>query len=80
MPFEEEDLFRILEAQIDYSNEKLGEKLGEISGVENLVELRNDFEKRLRSYFKEIRNTNFESSKIFCLNLLSTLDKSCLKS
>src|SRR5690348_15175884 len=78
MPFEEEDLQQILEDLIEYSNKRLSDKLGDISSVENLVELRNDFEHRVISYFKTVQTTNMEESKAFCLHLLSNLASSAL--
>lgn len=54
MPFEEEDLDQIYRDIVDYSNKRLADKLSDISSVENLVEMRHEFEKRLRSYFKGI--------------------------
>ena len=44
--------------------------------MENLVELRNEFEKRIRSYFKGIMEANENESRTFCLNLLSNLKAS----
>lgn len=54
MPFEEEEMENIKNEIIEYSNRKIGDKLSEIAGVENIVELRNEFEKRIRSYFKTV--------------------------
>lgn len=64
---------------VEYSNRRLSDKLGDISGVENLVELRNDFEKRIVSYFKGTFEANLLESKEFCLNLLSNLASSSLQ-
>lgn len=58
MPFEEEDLEAIYNELIEYGNRRLCDKLSEISSVENLIDLRFDFEKRVRSYYKQIEETN----------------------
>lgn len=76
MPFEEEELCEVMDELIQYSNKKISEKLSDISSVENLVELRNDFEKRIRSYFKSVFETNTNESRTFCLNLLHNLQLS----
>ena len=45
-----------------------------MASVESLVELRAEFEKRVRSYFKSsIESVNLEESRTSCLNLLTTL-------
>jgi hypothetical protein len=54
MPFEEEELESIYTEILNYSNRKICEKLQDIASVENLVELRAEFEKRVRSYFKTV--------------------------
>lgn len=48
----------------------LSDKLIEISSVENLIEIRADFEKRARDYFKSIEETNISESRIMCQNLI----------
>lgn len=63
MPFEEEDLDAIYNEILNYSNRKICEKLSDIASVENLVELRAEFEKRVRSYFKSIEETNATESR-----------------
>ena len=73
MPFEEEDLDNIYQETITYANRKICEKLQEIASVENLVELRAEFEKRVRSYFKGIEESNGNESRTYCLNLLTSL-------
>lgn len=73
MPFEEEDLDQIYRDIVDYSNKRLADKLSDIASVENLVELRHEFEKRLRAYFKGIEESNMNESRTFCLNLLTNL-------
>lgn len=56
-----------------YANRKISEKLSDIASVESLVELRAEFEKRVRSYFKTIVETNSSESRTYCLNLLHNL-------
>ena len=73
MPFEEEDLQAIYNELIEYANRRLSDKLSEISSVENLIDLRADFEKRVRSYFKQIEETNITESRNYNLNLLNNL-------
>jgi hypothetical protein len=74
MPFEEDDLEAILEKFIEYSDRRLSEQFSEIASVDALIELRADFEKRVRSYFKEVvRETNSAVSQLHCENLLQTL-------
>mmetsp|Transcript_16600 Transcript_16600/g.15884 ORF Transcript_16600/g.15884 Transcript_16600/m.15884 type:complete len:103 (+) Transcript_16600:120-428(+) len=76
MPMEEEDLKSFIESIITNSNKRLAEKLSDISDVGNLVELRVEFEKRIRSYFKIILENNVNESRTFCLNLLHNLHQS----
>jgi hypothetical protein len=76
MPYEEYEIYEIMNELILYSNKKISEKLSDISSVESLVELRNDFEKRIRSYFKSIFEANTNESRTFCLNLLHNLQLS----
>lgn len=74
MPFEEEDMENIFNEIIDgFANRKISDKLSEIASVENLVELRAEFEKRVRSYFKTIVENNANESRTYCLNLLHNL-------
>ena len=73
MPFEEEDLRQILSELIEYSYKRIADKLGDIASVEGLVELSNDFEKRLSSYFKGILEKNKTESQNYCLNHLYEL-------
>lgn len=73
MPFEEEELEQIFQDIVDFSDARICEKLGEIASVENLVELRHEFEKRVKSYFKGIEETNANESRTYCLNLLTNL-------
>ena len=80
MPFEEEELKETLQVLIEYSNKRIFEKLGDIASVENLLELRTEFEKRIHSYFKSVFQTNFDESRTQCLNLLSSLEQSQLNS
>ena len=79
MPFEEEDLEKILKDSIEYSFKRISDKLGEISSVEGLVELKNDFEDRIHQYFKTVKVNNMEASRVFCLNLITNLEKSCIQ-
>lgn len=62
MPFEEEatpdeggseSLESKLAKYIEYADNRLSEQLGEIASVEALIEWREEFEKRLRGFFKE---------------------------
>ena len=72
MPFEEDD--SILIQHISYADRRLAEQLGDVASVESLIDWREDFEKRLRSYFKEtIRESNKLISRHHCMNLLQTL-------
>ena len=73
MPFEEEELESIYNEILNYSNRKICEKLQDIASVENLVELRAEFEKRVRSYFKTVEYANSNESRTQCLNLLHNL-------
>lgn len=56
----------------------MSEKLGEISSVEGLVDMRNEFEERLTQYFKTIKTNNREASRVFCMNLIGNLEKSTI--
>jgi hypothetical protein len=78
MPFEEENIQDTCHEIVEYSNRRLADKLSDISSVENLVELRNDFEKRIRQYFKGVYLTNEEESRAYCLNLLHNLSTSAI--
>eukprot|EP00347_Sterkiella_histriomuscorum_P019169 403342679 len=74
MPFEEEEMEEVFTELVDgFANRRICEKLSDIASVENLVELRAEFEKRVRSYFKTIVETNANESRTFCLNLLHNL-------
>lgn len=79
MPFEEgtEDesgLEAKLAKYIEYADNRLCEQLGDIASVEALIEWREEFEKRLRGFFKEeVRQANDLVSQEKALNLLSTL-------
>ncbi len=74
MPFESEELDLIYTETLDFANRTIALKLSDIASVESLVELRAEFEKRVRSYFKSsILSVNDEQSRTQCLNLLSTL-------
>lgn len=64
MPFEEEELDTIYLEMIDFANRKIAEKLQDVASVESLVELRAEFEKRVRSYFKSsVITVNEEESR-----------------
>lgn len=64
MPFEEEELDTIYLEMIDFANRKISEKLQDVASVESLVELRAEFEKRVRSYFKSsVITVNEEESR-----------------
>lgn len=73
MPFEEEELEQIYSGLIEFANRKICEKLSDIASVENLVELRAEFEKRIKAYFKSIEETNAIESRTYCLNMLHNL-------
>mmetsp|Transcript_28268 Transcript_28268/g.21126 ORF Transcript_28268/g.21126 Transcript_28268/m.21126 type:complete len:85 (+) Transcript_28268:937-1191(+) len=62
MPFEEDDLKQFVENIVMKSNRKLSEKLADISDVLSLVELRQEFERRIRNYFKTILENNKNES------------------
>lgn len=56
MPYEEdgeEGLAEKLDAYCREADERICKQLGEVASVESLIDLRQDFEKRLRGYFKE---------------------------
>lgn len=56
-------LDQILERHIAYADKRISEKLSEVVGsVDTLIDLRNDFEDRVRSYYKEIRRRNRDIS------------------
>jgi hypothetical protein len=48
MPFEEEELEAIYKEILDFANRRICEKLQDVASVESLVELRAEFEKRVR--------------------------------
>ena len=82
MPFEEEEeatendtgIDLILSKFIDYADKRLCDKLGDVASVDTLIDWREDFEKRIRSYFKEtVVESNSQVSSNYCLNLLQTL-------
>ena len=54
MPFEDEEMESVVRNGVEFANRKINDKLSAIASVDNLIELRNDFEKRIRSYFKSI--------------------------
>jgi hypothetical protein len=69
MPFEddldgiEEGLEGTLRKVIEWADRRIAEQLGDVASTESLIELREDFEGRIRSYFKEaVRETNSEFS------------------
>lgn len=64
MPFEEEDMESVYsEIMEGYADRKICEKLQDIASVESLVELRAEFEKRVRSYFKSLLQVNAQESR-----------------
>lgn len=78
MPFEEcadgnhdsSTMDSILEHMIAYADKRISEKLGEVANVETLIDLREDFECRLRAFFKEIKHRNKDVSEYQCSNVL----------
>jgi hypothetical protein len=59
---------------VEIADRRLAEQLGEVASVEALIELREEFESRLKDYFKEeIRNPNILISQEECTSLLDTL-------
>ena len=73
MPYEEDELTQIFQELLDQADISLSDKLSEISSVENLLEIRTEFEKRVRDYFKSIEVTNKNESRQVCNNLLMSL-------
>lgn len=64
MPCDGEALEELMEVQIAKAEERLCEQLDEVASVENLIELREEVEKRLRSFFKhEIFDANMQNSE-----------------
>lgn len=64
MPFEDEEVSSFLDNTLATADRRLAEQLGEVSSVEALIELREEFEKRLRGYFREaVRERNREVSR-----------------
>jgi len=72
-PYEEGDLADIYADIVNFANQRLCDKLQNIAQPENLVELRENFEKRVRSYFKAVQEKNLAESKQLCENLLGRL-------
>lgn len=63
MPCERERLEEMFNEQIAFAEGRLSEQLGEVASVENLIELREELEKRLHSFFKdEIFEANLQAS------------------
>lgn len=58
MPYEVEFLENKYDEIVDFINLELKDKLSNMLNVPNLVELRNDFEKRFKKYFKSIKELN----------------------
>ena len=80
MPFEDdlesidEGLENTLRKIIHWADQRIGEQLGEVAGVDSLIELREEFEGRIRSYFKEeMRELNQDISIEQCEQLLKNL-------
>jgi hypothetical protein len=67
MPYDEEYLDNKYTEIVKYINMELKDKLANMLSVANLVELRNDFEKRFKKYFKSIKELNFQHSETHCL-------------
>jgi len=80
MPFEDdlenvnEGLEGVLRKTIEWADRRIAEQLGEVASIESLIELREEFERRIRSYFKEeVRETNELVSTSKCEEILSRL-------
>jgi hypothetical protein len=52
-PDDEFNLDNQLSNIIETADKRICDQLSEVSSVDNLIELRDDFEKRLKNYFKE---------------------------
>ena len=49
----EQSLQSLLQKYIDFADSKISNQLSEVASVDNLIEIREEFEQRLRTYFKE---------------------------
>lgn len=49
----DESLQSLLQKYVDIADSKISNQLSEVASVENLIEIREEFEQRLRTYFKE---------------------------
>lgn len=76
MPYEDGELAERLDAYCAEADERICKQLGEVASTESLIDLRQDFEKRLRGYFKEdVRLVNRQMSEAQCLQELEDLAK-----
>lgn len=68
------EMDEFLEMVIAESDMMLGERLQGVLSVRNLVEVRNDFEQRITTYFDQnVREQNITESRKYCHNLLEQI-------
>jgi hypothetical protein len=66
MPIDELMLAEMRNDTIKFANNSLSEKLGQILDCRSLIELSDEFEQRIKQYYKPIFKQNLEASRFKC--------------
>ena len=84
MPYQEEgsqnSLSEFIAKYCKEADKRISAQLGDVASIESLIDIRHDFEKRLRGYFKQdVKVVNRQVSESTCLTELEELEKQASK-